>query len=125
MRRLILVTVASLFLAGTALAQGVQTGTLRGVVTDQQDRPVPGATVTVTSDALIGPRTTVSDAQGNYALTALPPGTYEMKVELAGFATAARSVVISLGLVVQQDATLRAGGVVERVEVVATAAVPI
>ena len=35
-------------------AQGVQTGTIRGTVTDQQNLPLPGVTVTISSPALQG-----------------------------------------------------------------------
>ena len=70
----ILFALTWLICAGTALAQGVQTGAIRGMVQDQQDRTVPGASVTVTSPALLGPRSTVTDGHGNYSLTALPPG---------------------------------------------------
>ena len=74
-----------LLLSAGALAQGVQTGTIRGTVRDQQDLAVPGVTVTVTSPSLQGPRTTVTDAAGGYVLRVLPPGDYEVKFELAGF----------------------------------------
>ena len=40
-----------------------------GVVKDQQGLAVPGATITATSPALQGARTTVTDAEGNYSLT--------------------------------------------------------
>ena len=66
MRRLILLTAAWLILgsAGSLFAQGVQTGTIRGMVKDQQDLAVPGVTVTATSPALQGPRSTVTDKEG-------------------------------------------------------------
>src|SRR4030095_16665063 len=89
MKRLILLIAAWLIVgsAGSVLAQGVQTGTIRGTVTDQQDLAVPGVTVTATSPALQGPRSTVTDKEGLFALRALPPGEYEVKFELSGFAT--------------------------------------
>ena len=64
MKRLVFFALCSLILAGTSLAQGLQTGTIRGMVKDQQDLSVPGATVTATSPALLGSRSTVSDADG-------------------------------------------------------------
>src|SRR2546428_8854934 len=107
MKRLILLTAAWLILgsAGSLFAQGVQTGTIRGLVKDQQDLAVPGVTVTVTSPALQGPRSTVTDKEGLYTLRALPPGQYQVKFELSGFATATRSAVVPLGLVVAQNIT--------------------
>ena len=125
MKRLILLTFTWLICAGTALAQGVQTGAIRGMVQDQQDSAIPGATVTVTSPALLGPRSTVTDGLGRYSLAALPPGSYEIKFELRGFATIAATTTVPLGLTVEQDATMRAAGVTETVQVVAEAPVPI
>ena len=46
--------------AATAFAQGVQTGTIRGVVKDQQGLPTPGVTVTVRMVLL--PACTLCDA---------------------------------------------------------------
>src|ERR1700682_714526 len=58
------------FTAGVS-AQGVQTGSIRGIVKDQQDLPIPGVTVTATSVALQGPRSAVTNNLGLYTLTAL------------------------------------------------------
>ncbi len=125
MKRFSLIALTWLICAGTALAQGVQTGAIRGLVQDQQDRTVPGASVTVTSPALLGPRSTVTDGLGNYSLTALPPGSYEINFELSGFTTIEVMATVPLGLTVQQDATMKAAGVTETVQVVADAPVPI
>ena len=125
MKRFVLFAMTMLMLAGTALAQGIQTGTIRGMVKDQQERAVPGATVTASSSASLGPRSTVSDAQGVYVIPSLPPGSYDLKYELSGFATLARTVVVPLGLTAEQDVTLRPGDVIETVEVVGAAPGPI
>ena len=111
--------------ATAAYAQGVQTGTIRGMVKDSQDLAVPGVTVTATSPALQGPRTTVTDAQGLYVMRALPPGDYQVKFELNGFATLARNTAVPLGLTIEQNVSMRAAGVSETVQVVAEAPVPI
>ena len=79
MRRMLLtlVVAALLFSPLPALAQIGQTGTLTGTVTDSTGAVLPGATITVTSDALIGgSRTAVSDANGTYRFPALPPGSH-------------------------------------------------
>src|ERR1043166_5442558 len=52
-----------------AFGQGTVTGQLTGTTT-------PGATVTVTSRQLQGPRTTTADANGEFLFVALPPGDY-------------------------------------------------
>jgi hypothetical protein len=112
-------------LASSAFAQGVQTGTIRGVVKDAQDLAVPGVTVTVTSAALQGPRSVVTDTQGLYAIPALPAGTYTVKFELSGFQTIERQTTVNVGLTVDQKISIRPAGVTETVEVVAETPAPI
>ena len=72
-------------LAANSFAQGVQSGTIRGVVKDQQELAVPGTTVTVTSPALQGPRSMVTDAQGGFVFRNLPAGDYEVEVRAERF----------------------------------------
>lgn len=114
-----------LTLTSPVLAQGVQTGGIRGTVTDQQALAVPGATVSVTSPALQGVRSTVTDQQGMYSLSALPAGVYRVEVELTSFAPSVFAVTVPLGLSVERDTTLTPAGVAVGVEVVAETPAPI
>jgi outer membrane receptor protein involved in Fe transport len=111
--------------AGPVSAQGVQTGTIRGTVQDQQGLAVPGVTVTATSAALQGPRATVTDAEGNYTLAALPAGQYEVTFELSGFATVKQTTAVAVGLQVTQNVTLPTGTLSEAIQVVAETPAPI
>ena len=45
---------------------------------------LPGVTLTVTSPEALGQFTAVTDAQGVYRVTNLPPATYDVRAELAG-----------------------------------------
>jgi hypothetical protein len=87
--------------AGAAFAQGggaSSTGTIQGRVTDSQGAVLPGVAVTAISPALIQQQTTVTSETGNYRFPAVPPGTYELVYELAGFNTLKRSgIEITLG----------------------------
>src|SRR5262245_13749616 len=109
----------------SAFAQGVQTGTIRGVVRDDQGLAVPGVTVTATSPALQGPRVEVTDPAGSYTFINLPPGAYSIVFTLSGFATVTRQTSVALGLAVEQNVTMKAAGVAETVEVVAETPAPI
>jgi hypothetical protein len=100
-------------------AQGVQTGTIRGSVRDQQDLSVPGVTVTVTSPSLQGPRTAVTDATGLYTVAAVPPGQYQVEFQLSGFAPVSQQTTVPLGLTVELDVVLRPAQVAESVQIVA------
>jgi hypothetical protein len=56
---------ATLLLSSTfAYAQGVQTGTVTGIVASTDGLSLPGVTVTATSPALQGERSTVTDTNG-------------------------------------------------------------
>jgi outer membrane receptor protein involved in Fe transport len=111
--------------AAVSFGQGVQTGTIRGQVKDQQGLAVPGVTVSVTSPALQGSRTALTDVQGLYAIPALPAGTYRVSYELSGFTTIEQTTNLLLGLTVEQNVTMRPAGVSETIQVVAETPAPI
>jgi hypothetical protein len=123
--RVALAAAVWLMLGSASAGQGVQTGTIHGTVTDQQNLTMPGVAVTVTSPALLGDREAVSNGVGRYTLSALPAGEYHIRFELAGFTPVTRAVTVPLGLAVEQDASLRAGGFIETTRVVAAAPAPI
>src|SRR4051812_47544056 len=112
-------------LAASSHAQGVQTGTLRGAVTDPQGQSVPGATVTISSPALQGQRTTTSDTEGVYVFRALPPGSYTVNFSLTGFATVDRRTDVPLGGVAVLDAKMTLANVTEQVSVLGAVPAPI
>lgn len=111
--------------ANAVWAQGIQTGTLRGIVHDAQGLAVPGVTVVVTSPALQGTRETVTGADGVYVLRTLPPGPYRVSFALDGFETVTRTVTVPLGAAVQQDVRLAVQGHAETVTVTAAAPAPV
>jgi hypothetical protein len=83
-RLLLAVAAAAMLLAMAvpAFAQ-LQTGDLYGTVTDEQEQPLPGVTVTL---AGVGaPQVQVTDEEGNFRFLNLYPGTYAVKAELQGF----------------------------------------
>jgi len=92
------------FTALTAIAWSQSfTATLRGTVTDASGAAVPGAKIVVTEAERNVAHNTVSDASGRYALSALPPGKYDLNVEAPGFR---KYVQQKFPLLVQQQATI-------------------
>lgn len=106
-----------LALSGSAVAQ--QTGSLTGVVRDAQGGVLPGVTVNVTGETLLGQtRTGVSGDQGTWSVQALPPGTYMVSFELAGFAPARREgVLVQVARSTRVDVELGVGTLQETVTV--------
>src|SRR4051812_35221105 len=115
----ILVVLALAWLIGTGHAWAqAGTASLRGVISDDQGGALPGATVTATSGATGATRSTVTDAAGVYQLLALPPGTYDVKVELTGFRTAIRQqVALAVDSSSKLDLTMQIGSLSETVNV--------
>ncbi len=101
--------------AATAGAQSFS-GTVSGVVTDEQGGTLPGATVTLTGKA--GARTAVTDAKGEYRFTAVDPGSYDITTELTGFRPMRRQdVPVSIGKTAEGLFTMKVGGLTETVDV--------
>ena len=122
MRQLYFVIAVACFTAFTsaAHAQIVSEGSIRGVVKDAQGAVLPGVTITASSPTVAGLRTTVSDAQGDFRLTDLPPGEYTITGELQGFSKISRAgIVIRAGLNLSVDLTLQVGSLQEVVTVAA------
>lgn len=118
--RLIVVVATVAALAATDVrAQGVQTSIVQGTLRDTAGLVLPGVTVTATSPALQGPRSTITDANGVYILRGLPPGRYTLAFELAGFARAQEQIRVELGRTTAVDAELRVATVTEQVTVTA------
>jgi hypothetical protein len=97
------------------------TGSIRGIVKDQQGAVITNANITVTNKATGAVRTTDTGSDGIYAVENLPAGDYEVKIEAAGFATQNITTVVQVGSSTTGDASLRAGAKGEVVDVIAEA----
>ena len=86
-----------ILLPGSAAAQAVS-GIISGNVADSQGQVIPGATLTIVSEATNDARVTVSDGNGGFQVTNLQPGSYTVRVEMPSFRTLERkNVVLSAG----------------------------
>ena len=99
-----------------------QDGGITGVVSDDTGGVLPGATVEASSPALAaGVSVAFSDGDGRYALTALPPGSYDLRFVMPGFEELEQAgVEVAAGATVTVDARLRLGGLFEEVTVAVT-----
>jgi len=95
------------------------TGTIAGSVRDATGGLLPGVTVEAASPALIEKvRTVVTDAQGNYRIVDLRPGTYAVTFTLPGFSTFKREgIELSAGFTATVNAELKVGALEETVTV--------
>jgi hypothetical protein len=117
--RITLAAALILALASPAAAQGHPTGACRGQVTDPNDLPVPGVTVTVSSPALQGTRVAVTSPNGDFIIPFLPPGDYSVTFDLAGFESQRHMIRVEMAETLPLRIRLALAGVAETVQVTA------
>src|SRR5687768_4269348 len=95
-----------------------QTGAISGKVTTD-GAPLPGVTVEARSNVLPQPRVTVTDANGEYRLPALQPGTYTLTFSLSGMQTMTRTASANVGQTTHTDVAMGVEGISETITVTA------
>ncbi len=85
--------IAALFACAVTLFGQSQanTGVIEGVVTDQTDRAIPNAQVTITNEGTNFSRTVQSDDEGRFRGLLLPLGTYRVTVKAPNFGSLVRT----------------------------------
>jgi Carboxypeptidase regulatory-like domain len=104
-----------------ALAQASGTGSVIGRIADSSGAVLPGVSVTLKSPEALGQFTGVTDAQGLYRVSNLPPATYEARAELQGFQTSVQKITVRLGATITADFALAIGSMSESVTVTSEA----
>src|SRR5215471_9818715 len=109
---LVAATVSSLF------AQNNQYGNIHGAVVDSSGAQMPGIVITLTSPALLAPRSAPSDSGGNYHFEQLPVGIYKIVAQHAGFQQYVRDgIEITAGFSAEVDIQMSVGAQSEIVTV--------
>lgn len=93
-------------------------GTISGAVMDATGGVIPGAEVNIKHVETGAVRLSITNDQGRYRATALPIGTYELSVELAGFKRSVQTgIKLNVADSLRVDLTLEIGEVTELVTV--------
>src|SRR5262245_43595134 len=93
-----------LFAFSVAEAQSITTGAVRGVVKDAQSgEPLAGVTVT------IGSQVAFTDENGEYKITELLPGTYDVELSFETTKLVRRGVVVSANFTITVNTRLKIG----------------
>lgn len=112
MVRVRLVVWIALFAAlATSPALAQSTGSVTGTAVDSSGGVLPGVTVSLSGERLIGGvQSQPTDETGSYRFDRLPPGTYTLKAELQGFRTVQHAAIrISAAFVATINLTLEVG----------------
>ncbi|HEX6046941.1 MAG TPA: TonB-dependent receptor [Pyrinomonadaceae bacterium] len=108
-RYLYLVVLTLLF--ASAVPAQTNRGSVRGTIHDIKGAVVAGATITLTNVATGESRTTESGEQGEYAISSLPAGSYQLKVAMRNFNEYQNRLELHVNEVVRADVTLEVGNV--------------
>ena len=118
--RSVLLLTLLLSFGGCLCAQS--TGAIQGSVFDPSGAAIPGAAVTIHSDANGIDRVLTADTAGTFFVPSLPVGTYRVQVKASGMAQmTASNVIVSVGTTTQQDFTMKVASASETVQIEASA----
>ncbi|MEQ1923084.1 MAG: carboxypeptidase regulatory-like domain-containing protein, partial [Pyrinomonadaceae bacterium] len=114
-------SVLILIFAASAISFGqATTADILGTVEDPTGRVIPGATVTATNVATNQSRKTTTNDSGNFAITNLQPGRYNVTVEAASFSKAVvKDIELNVGANRTLQIDLKVGQISEIVEITA------
>jgi hypothetical protein len=117
-----LVLVVFLCFSTLPLMAQFDTGTIRGTVTDSSGAAIPNAKVTATNVGTGIDKSTATDSNGSYTISAVPYGNYVVKANSTGFAEAKTAeLVLSVGAIVRANLSLAVAGTEQKVDVTGTA----
>src|SRR5215813_2368667 len=112
MRRLPIVgtVLSACFLFSTLAVAQTLTGTILGTVKDQSGAVLPGATVTATNTQTGIARNDTTGARGEYRISALGLGDYQVAVTMSGFQGETRNgITLTVGREAVVDFALAVG----------------
>ncbi len=112
---------ATLTVSPAAFAQSAVTGGLSGVVSDASGAVVPKAAVTIENAGTSAKQTVVTNDEGRYTVSQLPPGTYKVTASTAGMQSETVQVTVLVGTTVPGDIKVTPSGDKTVVEVLSTA----
>lgn len=113
-RRVVIFLLLSQWIALSAFGQTQTTGRIVGTVRDQAGAVIPLAQVVVISRATGEERKTTTDDGGNFAVSFLSPGIYQVSITTIGFKkTQFDNVAVAITETTQINANLPVGSVIK------------
>lgn len=119
MRRRRLAALALMLVMCASLAAQQTTGAIVGAVADGSGAVLPGVTITLSGEHIMGgAQSTQSGSDGSYRFASISAGSYELSFVLPGFATVRRTGVrVLVGSTVEENARLAVASLTEEVTV--------
>ncbi|MGH9662906.1 MAG: carboxypeptidase regulatory-like domain-containing protein, partial [Bryobacteraceae bacterium] len=122
MSRTVILTILFAAAAVSCFGQAF-TANLTGVVTDPRSAAMPQVTVKIRNVDNNDTRQTISNADGRFTFSQIPPGNYELTAEAAGFKSyVRRGITLLANQSGEADISMQLGEVTQQVEVSAAVA---
>jgi hypothetical protein len=103
-----------------AYAQSAVSGGLSGLVSDASGAVVPGATVIIENSGTSAKLTVVTNGEGRYTASQLPPGVYKVTASATGMQSETLQVSVLVGTIVPGDIKVTPSGDKTVIEVTST-----
>ncbi len=107
-------------LSGLLRAQSLISGDIAGTVTDASGAAIPGATVTITNTDTGAKQTLSSGSAGEYRLSLLKPGHYDVSVSAPSFQITVAHTAVAVGQTATVNVQLAVAKGIQTVEVQGT-----
>jgi len=121
MRRTVVSLLLSAVVASVTFAQSDR-GTITGTISDPTNAVIPGVSVVAVNRETGAKYETVTTETGNYTLTQVPPGVYQLSAELPGFKKYVRQgITVLVAQTLRIDMALEVGAAGDEVTVNADA----
>lgn len=108
-----------LLCVSTSASAQTHRASIRGTVSDPSTALIPGASVTLTNTDTNETRVAISNYEGEYAISSLPPGAYSLVAEASGFEKFPQRFELLVNQVLRVDIIMEvakvSGAVVDRV----------
>src|SRR5436190_4608438 len=117
-----LALLSTVFLGICGLYAQSDRGTLTGTISDPTNAVIPGASIMAVNNETGTKYETISTETGNYTLPQVPPGAYQLTVELPGFKKYVRQgITVLVAQTLRIDVPLEVGAATDEVTVSADA----
>ncbi len=121
MKKLWVLVVALLWICGFAVYPAyaqLGSGTVTGIVNDDQGNPLPGVSVSAKNTETGFERTDVSSATGSYRIPSIPFGAYDITAQLQNFSTQVKTDVrVDVGRTISIDFQMKLSTTAEVIQV--------
>jgi len=119
--KILTIIMLGLFLVPFLSSQEMQTGSIRGKVTEENGQPLPGVSITISGPHLLGTITATTGTEGTFRASYISPGAdYQIKAELSGFETVIRKgIIINAGKTIYIEIQMAPSAIAKEITVVA------